>query len=97
MSGRSRERSLRIGIDGRELLSREVTGIGRYLRNFLASSVRETCPHTFVVYGNQDTVLDVFGPNLVPRILPERSRLWWDQALLARRVRMDRLDVFFSP
>ena len=88
---------MRIGIDGRELLAQNVTGIGRYLRNFLISEVRERSPHTFVVYGNQYTSVDFSGSNVDVRIVPERLTLWWDQALLSRSVRTDRLDVLFSP
>lgn len=91
------DRPLRIGVDGRELLAQNVTGIGRYLRNFLTSGVREKSPHTFIVYGNQHTSTDFSGSNVEVRIIPERLTLWWDQALLSKAVRMDRLDVFFSP
>ena len=89
--------SLRIGIDGRELLSDSVTGIGRYLRNFLDSAVPACPQHRFIVYGNQATRLDHQPPNLVLRVIPERITFWWDQSVLARCARQDRLDVLFSP
>lgn len=87
----------RIGIDGRELLPDLVTGIARYLRNFLGFAVPAHPEHRFTIYSNRPVHLDLQAPNLHCRILPERLTLWWDQVLLARLARKDRLDVFLSP
>lgn len=88
---------MRIGIDGRELLRSNVTGIGRYLRNFLSSQVVRCSPHEFVVYGNQFTSPELSGPNVRFRIVPEHITLWWDQVVLSRLAREDRIDLFLSP
>lgn len=88
---------MRIGIDGRELLRSNVTGIGRYLRNFLSSRVVRCSPYEFVVYGNQFTSPELSGPNVRFRIVPEHVTLWWDQVVLSRLAREDRIDLFLSP
>ncbi len=88
---------LRIGVDGRELLGDQVTGIGRYLHNFLGSRARERCEHQFVVYGNQHTRYDFSTGNITFQMIKERITAWWDQAVLARAIHQDRLDLFFSP
>jgi len=88
---------LRIGIDGRELLRRHVTGIGRYLRNFLSSQAIRNSPHEFIIYGNQHISFTPSGANTKQRIIRERFTLWWDQVVLPRWTEADRLDLFFSP
>lgn len=97
MSNPSVTGSLRIGIDGRELLPDKLTGIGRYLGNFLSFALPTRPDYRFIVYGNQHTRFDLTAPNLTFRMLPERNTLWWDQVVLARCARQDQLSVFFSP
>ena len=87
----------RIGIDGRELLADQVTGIGRYLRNFLNNAVPANPDVSFIVYGNQHTCLNMEAPNLKLETIPERLVFWWDQAVLGRCTFRDTLDVFLSP
>ena len=88
---------LTIGIDGRELLPDCVTGVGRYLRNFLFSKAIRSSSHRFVVYGNQHSSLGGLDPRIRTRSIHEGRRLWWDQVVLPGLASRDRLDVFFSP
>lgn len=88
---------MRIGIDGRELAKRNITGIARYLRNFLISDAREKSPHTFIIYGNQHTSVDLSGANVEVKVITERLTPWWDQVVLSKCARTDHLDLFFSP
>ncbi len=88
---------MRIGVDGRELSEQVITGIERYLWNFLTSQAVGDSRHEFIIYGNQHTSFKPLGSNIRLRIIPERSTFWWDQVVLSRWVRSDRLDVFFSP
>ena len=88
---------LTIGIDGRELLHNCVTGVGRYLSNFLASQTVKSAPHRFLVYGNQYTRYRPESENLSLKILHEGPTILWDQNILRKCCRSDRLDVFFSP
>ncbi len=86
-----------IGIDGRELLGDRITGIGRYLRNFLEFALTNRPNHKFILYGNQNTKADFAYPNLEIKISAEGNTLYWDHVLLARHISRDRVDVFFSP
>lgn len=89
---------MKIGIDIRELERGTMTGIGRYLCNFLADATAAHPEHRFVLYGNQYTATaDLRFPHTEVRIVRERLTQWWDQVVLARLARQDRLDLFFSP
>jgi len=88
---------MKIGIDGRELIKDGMTGIGRYLRNFLEFALKERPDHTFIVYGNQNTWVDFVSPNLKVKIIPERFTIFWDHIILSRYIYRDKVDVFFSP
>lgn len=87
---------MRIGIDGRELIRDGMTGIGRYLHNFLDFALKES-DHTFIIYGNQNTTVDFVSPNLKVEIIPERNTLFWDQVILSKCISKDKVDLFFSP
>lgn len=87
----------RLGIDGREFLEGQQTGIGRYIRNFL-----KYCPPlhpetTFFVYGNQHTSFDLAAANVRLRLEPERYTLYWDQRKLPAMLAEDEIDLFLSP
>lgn len=88
---------MRLGIDIRELARGRETGIGRFVRDFVryASQARPT--HSFFLYGNQHTVLPGQWPNVQARLVPERLTLWWDQRVLPKLARADRIEVLFSP
>lgn len=88
---------LRIGIDVRELITREITGIGRYLRNLLQSSAIRSSRHTFVYYGNAETDFSELPDKGVRNRLQARSTVTWDQLALPRAAARDRLDVLYSP
>jgi len=89
---------VKIGIDIRELARGTMTGIGRYLRNFLADATVARPEHCLVLYGNQHTATaDLRFPHTEVRIVRETLTQWWDQVVLSRLARQDRLDLFFSP
>jgi len=87
---------MRIGIDARELCGRP-TGVGRHLAGLLGawSSDPSTSRHTFVLYA-PDAAPAPFGHTEM-RIVPGSGGTGWEQSALARAVRQDRVDVFFSP
>lgn len=88
---------MRIGIDGRELLRDSITGIGRFLRNFLDGVALLRPGHEFIVYGDAQTDPEAVLPPSRFRLLPGRATLWWDHVSLPRAADEDGLDLLFSP
>ena len=84
-------------MDCRELEVRKVTGIGRYLINFLtyASTRKSDCD--LILYGNQATSIPDSLSHLQLRVIPEVLTVWWDQVLLPRALKEDQVDIFLSP
>lgn len=89
--------AMRIGIDIRELERGRMTGIGRFLRNFIAYAVRERPRHQLLLYGNQHTETEFAGDNVELRIRAEGLTQWWDQVALPAMANGDGVEVFFSP
>ena len=55
---------MKVGVDGRELLKDNMTGIGRFLSNFLKFSLQMKPDWEFVIFMNQHNVeVDVFLVN----------------------------------
>lgn len=86
---------IRLGVDGRELVSGVRTGIGRYLSEVLRTASRDgwEC----VVYSDRPMEPRVALPGVTPRALGRRWTPWWDQVLLPRQLVRDRVTVFLSP
>ncbi|NQT00206.1 MAG: glycosyltransferase [Candidatus Omnitrophica bacterium] len=88
---------MRIGIDIRELEIGTMTGIGRFLSNFLQYVADNDRSNDYILFGNQDTVCGIAAPNIKIKIIPERIGLFWDQFILPWQVNKERLDLFYSP
>jgi len=88
---------MKIGIDIREFVHGKMTGIGRYLQNFLEWAAAEKPDVDFYLYANQYTRLPLDATHLRVRLIPESITLFWDQLLLPLRMKKDKIDVFFSP
>ena len=88
---------MRIGIDAREFDLGKMTGIGRYLVNFLEWVAKEKPEIEFYLYINQFSEVPVKSKNLTERVIPEGITFVWDQVMLPRRLKNDKIDVFFSP
>ncbi len=88
---------MKIGIDIRELERGQMTGIGRFLRNFISYVRRARPEYRFFLYGNQRSDTALGGGNVEERIRQEGWTQWWDQVVLPQMAREDGLDVFFSP
>ncbi len=86
-----------IGIDGRELERGKITGIGRYLLNFVKYATNARKDYKVILYGNQFTYLDFKSPNLTLKIILERITATWDQVLLPAHFKNDKINVFLSP
>lgn len=90
---------MRIGIDGRELLRNQITGIGRFLSNFLKYAPEIKPDWEFILFMNQHNAgADVpICPNLKQMVIPENWTFWWDQVKLPKYLRKEKIDIFFSP
>lgn len=84
-------------MDIRELVPGKMTGIGRYLINFLEWAARERPETEFFLYSNQFTGFTLAAPNFKIVVIPEKATFVWDQVLLPLRLKKDRVHVFFSP
>lgn len=86
-----------VGIDGREFARGKFTGIGKYLYNLLSNAVIEGSNSRFILYLNQFSEMPMTLDNLEVRVIPEGNTLWWDQIVLAREIKRERVELFFSP
>jgi len=86
-----------IGIDAREFVAGDFTGIGRYLHNFLSHALTERPDYQFMLYGNQFTHVPLQGKNVFCKTIPQWNTLWWDNVTLRRIIKRDSIMLFFSP
>jgi glycosyltransferase involved in cell wall biosynthesis len=91
------EALMRIGIDGRELVKDRITGIGRFLLNFLYSDLSIKKDWQFVIFLNQHSKFDRDEPHFKKIVIPEKITFWWDQIQLNQWIARENIDLFFSP
>jgi glycosyltransferase involved in cell wall biosynthesis len=91
------EALMRIGIDGRELVKDRITGIGRFLLNFLGSDLSIKEDWQFVIFLNQYSKFDKDEPHFKKIVIPEKITFWWDQIQLSQWLARENIDLFFSP
>ncbi|HEX5043426.1 MAG TPA: glycosyltransferase family 1 protein [Candidatus Polarisedimenticolaceae bacterium] len=74
-------------------------GIGVYARNLVEELLeRDHENHYVLLFRSEKHVPRYAGfPNVTCRVLPSRSRAWWDQVLVPRAARRERVDVIFNP
>jgi len=88
---------MKIGIDAREFVSGQMTGIGRYLWHFLQHATTSKDPHEYVLFCNQKTHVPYDLPRLKKVIITENIRQVWDQVLLPYNIAREKIDVFLTP
>jgi glycosyltransferase involved in cell wall biosynthesis len=88
---------LKILIDARELVQNRITGIGRFLLNFLNYALKNRPDWSFILLGNQHTSCSIHVENLRMVILREKYRLFWDQVQSLAIIKKENPDIFFSP
>jgi glycosyltransferase involved in cell wall biosynthesis len=91
-------RSLRIGVDARELIG-DTTGAGRYLGELMRrwTMRRDSGRRCFILYTPSALTL-AFPPGTVEqRVTGQGTGTWWEQTTLRRAVKADRPDIFFAP
>ncbi len=86
---------MRIAVDVRELEKNSATGIGSVLINLIKYvSLRKE--HEFLFIGNQYTNESLFDKVSFIKET-ENKRVFWDQVLLPKILRKEKIDLFFSP
>jgi glycosyltransferase involved in cell wall biosynthesis len=88
---------LKILIDARELVQNRITGIGRFLLNFLNYALKNRPDWSFILLGNQHTSCSIYSDNLKIVILREKYRLFWDQIQSLAIIKKENPDIYFSP
>jgi glycosyltransferase involved in cell wall biosynthesis len=88
---------MKIGIDAREFLSDQITGIGRFLLQFLKYATTSSPSHEYVLFCNQKTHVPLEHPEVKKIIIPEKITPIWDQILLPLNVAREKIDVFLAP
>ena len=88
---------MKIGIDAREFVAGQMTGIGRYLWHFLQHATTSKDPHEYVLFCNQKTHIPQNLPRLKKVIITENIRQVWDQVLLPLNIAREKIDVFLTP
>ena len=88
---------MKIGIDIREMERGKITGIGRYLKNFLGYIAREDRENEYVLFANQKTEYTTVVKNIKVRVIKEWFSPFWDQIQLPRALKEEKIDIFLSP
>jgi glycosyltransferase involved in cell wall biosynthesis len=88
---------LKVGIDVRELERGKATGIGQYLKNFLEVGVKDRYDWTFILFGNQNSAIDLDASNIKKIFIPEYFTVLWDQVQLPYYLAKEKIDVFLTP
>ena len=88
---------MRIGIMLRAY--EEKGGVGVYARNITRHLLEHGPQHEFFLYFCNPDSVDAYAeyPNAHARYVPSRGKFIWDQLMMPRMFRQDRLDVLFHP
>lgn len=93
----SGKEKIKIGIDGRDLFREEITGIGRFVLNFLNGIKVEGKDHEYILFLNERNYFDIEAPTIKKVVIKENSTLAWDQILLPYALKKEKIDLLFSP
>ncbi|HOO55585.1 MAG TPA: glycosyltransferase family 1 protein [bacterium] len=88
---------MRLGIDGREFLRGSMTGIGRYLKDFILWTADNRPDIKPVIFLNQDCEAQFADERIETVRIDERNTRYWDQVQLPAALRKNGIDVLFSP
>jgi len=92
-----RIKDLKVGIDIRELERGKATGIGQYLKDFLKVGAKHRHDWTFILFGNQNTAIDLEASNIQKIFFPEYFTVLWDQVQLPYYLSKEKIDIFLTP
>ena len=72
----------------------EKGGVGVYTRNIVRALIAEAPEHEFVLFYRQQSNIGRFSqPNVSERLIPGRSKLYWDQIAIPYACRREQIDV----
>jgi len=87
-----------IAVDCREFQRGKITGIGRFLRNFISYAARARGGWRFILLGGPETEIPAgLGPNVGAAVIDHRDARLWEQAGLPALLKRERCGLFFSP
>jgi glycosyltransferase involved in cell wall biosynthesis len=74
-------------------------GLGVYSSNLLPRLFRMDRESHYLILLRSDKCADMFRshPNVTTRVIPSRSKLWWDQVIVPREARRAGADIIFNP
>ncbi len=88
----------KIGLDIREFKKGRMTGIGRFIKNFIVYACEIKKDWEFLLFGNQDTLIPFDLPNNSNvKIIAEGNTQIWEQIKLPLFLHKIKCDLFFSP
>jgi glycosyltransferase involved in cell wall biosynthesis len=87
---------MRIGVDAREIQDGVVTGIGRSLANFVHYFGEKETQHELVLFSEREIPIK-FNGNITYIEIGAFSTFLWDQWKLAFALKVNSIDLFYSP
>lgn len=88
---------MRIGMMLRAL--DEHGGIAVYTRNLVQELLRIDARNEYVLFYRSDQRLGSYAQhtNVIERVIPGSSKIWWDQVAIPRACRREQIDLLFHP
>jgi glycosyltransferase involved in cell wall biosynthesis len=87
---------MKIGVDAREIQDGVVTGIGRSLANFIRYFGEQETRHTLILFSEKSIPLEFQG-NVTQVVIQRCPVFLWDQLRLPKALRLNQIDLFYSP
>ncbi|MBL8013149.1 MAG: glycosyltransferase family 4 protein [Candidatus Omnitrophica bacterium] len=87
---------MRFGVDAREIQNGVYTGIGHPLHNFLKFFAQNNKGDTCVLFSAVPVPYH-YGPAVTNVVMAENLTLYWDQVILPRCIKGEKVDLFYSP
>ena len=89
---------MRIGIDARALVGKNMTGIATYLDCILKYLAEHDRENTYILYSSLPYEVERnYGPNFTVKVVQRTKEVLWAMLDLTRAIRKDNLDVFWGP
>jgi glycosyltransferase involved in cell wall biosynthesis len=90
------KKDCKIAVDIREIKYNQITGIGRYVKNFLDNIGREEKKNIHLLADN-DTNIAPYRNLFKTIILKAPFTLWYDQIVIPKILKKKKIDIYFSP